>query len=102
MLFIKAMLTFDDAGTREDRWKKNIFAAFRSVFKDLPKRARATCHQMTVLLLIKRYTLQKVVSCSNLTTKICQQNMAQTLEVFKVQENLTFTILFRIRENLLR
>lgn len=38
MLFIKAMLTFDDAGTREERWKTNIFAAFRSVFKDLAKR----------------------------------------------------------------
>ena len=35
MLFVKAMLTFDDPETRQERWKTDRFAAFRSVLERL-------------------------------------------------------------------
>ena len=37
LVFIKAMISFDDANTRQERWQKDRFAAFREIFEEFNK-----------------------------------------------------------------
>ena len=37
LVFIKAMISFDDANTRQERWRTDRFAAFREIFEEFNK-----------------------------------------------------------------
>ena len=37
LVFIKAMISFDDANTRQETWQKDRFAAFREIFEEFNK-----------------------------------------------------------------
>ena len=37
LVFIKAMISFDDANTRQEPWQKDRFAAFREIFEEFNK-----------------------------------------------------------------
>ena len=37
LVFIKAMISFDDANARQERWRTDRFAAFREIFKEFNK-----------------------------------------------------------------
>ena len=37
LVFIKAMISFDDANTRQKRWRTERFAAFREIFEEFNK-----------------------------------------------------------------
>ena len=37
LVFIKAMISFDDANTRQETWLKDRFAAFREIFEEFNK-----------------------------------------------------------------
>ena len=37
LVFIKAMTSFNDTNTRQERWRTDRFAAFREIFEDFNK-----------------------------------------------------------------
>ena len=48
-VFIKALIFFDDANTRQERWRTDRFAAFRETFQEFNKCCAKTCLQMIIL-----------------------------------------------------
>ena len=46
LVFIKVMISFDDANTQQERWRTDRFAAFREIYQEL---ALKTCLQMIIL-----------------------------------------------------
>ena len=76
MLLIKAMLTFHNPETRQERWKTDKFAAFRSGFKRFNETCTNNMSPDDYVAIDETLYPTKVGSYSRLTTEISQQNMA--------------------------
>ena len=99
LVFIKVMISFDDANTQQERWRANNLLHLEKYLRSSTKVALKTCLQMIILPQAKHYIQQEVVYHSRHTAYINQLNMVRMLEVWAVLGILTFITLCHIPES---